>query len=136
MLLEPAHQWGLQTKILDPDPDCPCRHITQDYHQGDFRDYQTVVEFGKKCNVVTIEIEQVNIRLSILYKKVIILGYIHTPRHLNYPGQKSTKEFFNRRQFPTSDYTYHPRLPDSQTQQSLAIHCFGSGQQWDMMDTG
>ena len=125
MLLEPAYRWGLQTKILDPDPDCPCRHITHDYHQGDFRDYQTVVDFGKKCNVVTIEIEQVNIKALYTLQKVHNIQVYPHPQTLEIIQDKNRqKEFFNRRQFPTSEYSYYPRRPDITTIQQLVYPLF------------
>jgi len=60
MLLQAGIDLNLYTLILDPDPDAPCKHLCQEFYQGSFADYDTVYQFGKKCDVLTIEIEHVN----------------------------------------------------------------------------
>lgn len=61
MLLPPAMQLPLEVSILDPDPQCSAAQWCSRFVQGDFRDYQTVYQFGRTLDVLTIEIEQVNI---------------------------------------------------------------------------
>src|SRR5690606_1608240 len=46
--------------ILDPDPYAPCKDIAQRFVQGKLTDYEAVYQFGKHCDVITIEIEHVN----------------------------------------------------------------------------
>ncbi len=60
MLLTIAQQWNLNTRILDPDPEAPARYGSRDFVQGDFTDYQTVYNFGKTVDVLTVEIENVH----------------------------------------------------------------------------
>jgi 5-(carboxyamino)imidazole ribonucleotide synthase len=48
-------------KTLDPDPEAPCKFISHEFHHGDFKDYDTVMRFGKDCDILTIEIENVNL---------------------------------------------------------------------------
>ncbi|CAG0904032.1 unnamed protein product [Cyprideis torosa] len=45
----------------DPDPFAPCSAFTPRFHQGDFRLYEDVMNFGKEMDVISIEIEQVNV---------------------------------------------------------------------------
>lgn len=61
MLSLAASHWNVRTYILDLDDEMPASSACQDFSVGDFRDEQTVLEFGRKSDVLTIEIEQVNI---------------------------------------------------------------------------
>jgi 5-(carboxyamino)imidazole ribonucleotide synthase len=60
MLLQSTQQWDIYTKVLDPDPEAPCRHGSNEFINGSLQDFDTVYNFGKDCDVVTIEIENVN----------------------------------------------------------------------------
>jgi len=60
MLIQSALDFNLAVSILDPDPAAPCSAIAHRFVNGDFKDFQTVLDFGRKCELVTIEIENVN----------------------------------------------------------------------------
>ncbi len=60
MSLQEAYNLNLHISILDPSENAPCKALTGDFVQGDFKDYNTVYEFGKDKDVVTIEFEDVN----------------------------------------------------------------------------
>lgn len=60
MLAQAASPWDLRLRMLDPSPQAPAAHLCESFVEGDFREYQTVLDFGKTCDVLTIEIEQVN----------------------------------------------------------------------------
>ncbi|MCE6992918.1 5-(carboxyamino)imidazole ribonucleotide synthase [Dyadobacter sp. CY323] len=61
MLLQAAVDWNLDIHVLDPDADAPCKKIAPHFQQGSLQDYQTVYNFGKNLDVITIEIEKVNV---------------------------------------------------------------------------
>ena len=63
MLLVETQKFDIYTSILDASPDAPCAQICNEFHQGDLHDFDTVYNFGKKVDVLTIEIENVNICL-------------------------------------------------------------------------
>ena len=60
MLIQSALDFNLDINILDPDTNAPCKDITPVFEVGKLTDFNTVYEFGKKCDLVTIEIENVN----------------------------------------------------------------------------
>ncbi len=60
MLAEAASPWNLPLRMLDPTPQAPASSLCEDVVLGDFRDYDTVMAFGQDCDVLSIEIEQVN----------------------------------------------------------------------------
>ena len=82
MLLYTTRKWDVCTHVLDPSASAPSRLACDHFVQGDFNDYQTVYDFGKQLDVLTIEIEHVNTEaLRQLEKK----EYKPTPvpQHLN-----------------------------------------------------
>ncbi|MDG1053844.1 MAG: 5-(carboxyamino)imidazole ribonucleotide synthase [Flavobacteriaceae bacterium] len=60
MLLYTTRKWDITTHVLDPSADAPSRIACDHFFQGDFKDFQTVYDFGKELDVLTIEIEHVN----------------------------------------------------------------------------
>lgn len=61
MLLQAAANYPVETYVLENDPECPAAHLCHHFVKGDIRDYDTVFEFGKNLNALTIEIENVNV---------------------------------------------------------------------------
>lgn len=60
MLVQEAINLDIAVDVLDPDPTCSCASICNTYIQGSFKDFDTVYKFGKKVDVLTIEIEHVD----------------------------------------------------------------------------
>ncbi|MDQ3072966.1 MAG: 5-(carboxyamino)imidazole ribonucleotide synthase [Bacteroidota bacterium] len=60
MLLAPCTRLGIYTRVLDDAADAPCSKAASEFHQGSFKDFDTVVAFGRDADVITIEIENVN----------------------------------------------------------------------------
>lgn len=60
MLLQEAANWDVKIAVLDPAVDAPCAHLTHEFIQGNFKDFDTVYQFGKGKDIVTIEFEDVN----------------------------------------------------------------------------
>ncbi|MEM9022186.1 MAG: 5-(carboxyamino)imidazole ribonucleotide synthase [Bacteroidota bacterium] len=60
MFIQEAVNLNVSVEILDPDPNAPCRHIAHRFTNGSLTDFDTVYQFGKGLDVVTIEIENVN----------------------------------------------------------------------------
>src|SRR5262245_23038760 len=61
MLLQKAADFNLSTAVLDPDPEAPCKHLTGRFVNGNFNDYQTVLDFGRTVDILTVEIEHVHV---------------------------------------------------------------------------
>jgi len=61
MLLTETRKWDIQTYVLDPSPDAPCKIACNTFVQGDLMDFETVYQFGKQVDILTFEIELVNI---------------------------------------------------------------------------
>jgi 5-(carboxyamino)imidazole ribonucleotide synthase len=61
MLCQSASSWDITTYVLDPDPEASAASIATKFTVGSFRDYETVMNFAKDVDLLTIEIEGVNI---------------------------------------------------------------------------
>lgn len=59
MFIQDALKYDDEFYVLDPSVDCSCANISH-FTQGDFNDYQSVIDFGKDKDVLTIEIEHIN----------------------------------------------------------------------------
>lgn len=60
MLIQSGIDFNIPFKVVDPDKDAPCRSIVSEFTVGSLKDFETVYQFGKDCEVITIEIEHVN----------------------------------------------------------------------------
>lgn len=61
MLLYDTRKFDIRTHVLDPSAEAPCKIACDYFEQGDLMDYDTVYAFGKKVDVLTFEIEGVNV---------------------------------------------------------------------------
>lgn len=61
MLIQAASKWDINTFVLDPDPKCAAAGICTKFIQGSFRDRDQVIQFGQMVDLITFEIEHVNI---------------------------------------------------------------------------
>lgn len=61
MLIQSGIDFNIAFAVLDPDPSAPCSAMTE-FHCGKLTDYETVMRFGSACDIITIEIENVNTR--------------------------------------------------------------------------
>lgn len=66
MLLQASANYHLKTYVLENSEDCPSTSLCHFFEKGDIRNFDDVYRFGKKVDVLTIEIENVNI--DALYK--------------------------------------------------------------------
>jgi 5-(carboxyamino)imidazole ribonucleotide synthase len=60
MLIQNAINLNLNISVLDPDKNAPCKHFVKKFCCGSLTDYETVYDFGKDKDLITIEIENVN----------------------------------------------------------------------------
>ena len=61
MLLYTTRKFDIYTSVLDPNPEAPSKLACNEFFEGDLMDYETVYNFGKTVNMITIEIENVNV---------------------------------------------------------------------------
>ena len=106
MLLAETHKYDIYTAILDNDKNAPCSEICNRFEIGNLLDYDAVYAFGKTVDLLTIEIENVNIdALDQLEKEG--LPIFPKPQNLRIIQSKARqKHFYIDHQIPTAPF-YH-----------------------------
>ena len=61
MLALAASIWDIKTFILDPDEQCPAASCSTVFVKGSYLNFDDVFNFGKQVDMITFEIENVNI---------------------------------------------------------------------------
>lgn len=106
MLLYETQKLDICTYVLDPNLDAPCNRSCDHFVQGDLSDFQTVYEFGKKVDVLTIEIEHVN--CDALYKLesegVKVYPSAKTLKQIQNKGKQ--KQFYLEHHIPTGRFQF------------------------------
>ncbi|WP_256006598.1 5-(carboxyamino)imidazole ribonucleotide synthase [Pedobacter deserti] len=104
MLIQEAINYNLTTMVLDPDHDAPCKHLAHQFECGSITDFDTVYNFGRKADIVTIEIEKVNIEaLEQLEKEGKMV--FPQPRVIRLIQDKGVqKQFFKENNIPTAPF--------------------------------
>jgi 5-(carboxyamino)imidazole ribonucleotide synthase len=112
MFIQEAINFDVHVHVLDPDANAPCKHIAHSFTQGSLNDYDTLYNFGLDKDVLTVEIENVNIEaleaLEKLGKKVF-----PQPRVLRIIKDKGIqKEFYKGHNIPTAPFQLTENLED------------------------
>ncbi|QOW11795.1 5-(carboxyamino)imidazole ribonucleotide synthase [Kaistella flava (ex Peng et al. 2021)] len=103
MLIQEALKYDDQFHMLDPNEDCSCAHISV-FTKGDFNKKQDVLDFGKDKDVVSIEIEHVNVEaLEELEKQGVKV--IPNSNIIKIIQQKILqKQFYDEYQIPSPEF--------------------------------
>jgi len=104
MLIQQAINYNVTVKVLDPDRDAPCKKLCDEFVVGSLGDYETVYNFGKKVDLLTIEIEKVNVDALEQLEKEAVLVYPQ-PRIIRLIQDKGLqKQFFKENNIPTAEF--------------------------------
>jgi 5-(carboxyamino)imidazole ribonucleotide synthase len=114
MLIQKGIDWNLQFSVLDPDAHAPCSSIAPFTH-GKITDHDTVMNFGSSCDIVTIEIENVN---TAALKKLVAQGkkVFPQPEVIELIQDKRVqKQFYKDHQIPTSEFILVENRADAES---------------------
>ncbi len=104
MMMEAAERLGIDLLFLDPNPECSSAVAGGRVIEGDFKDYQTVIDFAQKVDRLTVEIEHVNVEA---------LEYLETQGIKVFPSSKVLrtiqdkglqKQFYADHGLPSSNF--------------------------------
>ena len=112
MLLAETQKFDIYTVILDTSPEAPCAQICNEFHVGSLLDFDTVYNFGKKVDVLTIEIEHVNTEALYQLEKEGVRIYPQPAviEIIQHKGKQ--KDFFVQHQIPTSPHYRFTAISD------------------------
>ena len=109
MLITETRKFDITTLVLDPSNEAPAQFGATKFFNGSLLDYETVYQFGKMCDTITIEIENINLDA---------LAKLEEEGHLVFPSPKTLrliqnkgkqKDFYVENNIPTSK---HQRFVD------------------------
>ena len=104
MMLYDTRKYDIQTYVLDPSNEAPCKIACNHFTQGSLMDYDTVVKFGRKVDVLTFEIESVNIDALETLEKEGIQVYPQPSVLRNIQDKGVQKDFYKKHNIPTASY--------------------------------
>ena len=120
MLLAETRKFDIQTYVLDPSTDAPCHIACNKFVQGSLTDFETVYNFGKLVNLLTFEIELVNIEALEKLENEGLKIY-PSPKTLKLIQNKAVqKNFYLKNNIPTSKYKRFKNFADLKTSDVIA----------------
>ena len=105
MILYNTRKFDVYTCVLDASKDAPARLACDEFTVGDLLDYDTVVNFGKKVDVLTIEIENVNVEALETLEKEGIKVYPSAKTLKTIQNKAHQKLFYRDHNVPTADFS-------------------------------
>lgn len=117
MLALAASNWDIKTYVLDPDSDCPASSVCNFFKQGSYTNYNDVYEFGKGVDLLTFDIENINIDALLKLKEEGIKIYPEPEILKTIRDKGLQKEFYQENNIPSSTF----RLYDSKEEILRAI---------------
>lgn len=104
MMLYETRKYDIQTNVLEPNPEAPCKIACDYFETGDLMDFDTVVNFGRKVDVLTFEIEGVNIEALKQLEQEGIKTYPSAETLEKIQNKGIQKNFYKKHQIPTADF--------------------------------
>lgn len=112
MLLQDCIRYDIYTKVMDPNKEAPCQRICNEFIIGSLTNYEDVVSFCEDVDIVTVEIENVNVdALEFLEKNgKKVFPSSKTLRIIQ--DKSKQKDFYVEHDLPTSSYKNYDNLSD------------------------
>jgi 5-(carboxyamino)imidazole ribonucleotide synthase len=104
MLAIEAANWHLHIYILDQDQQFPAVPYATFFQAGDFKNFDDVVQFGKKVDILTIEIEQINIDALFYLENEGVKVYPKPSTVKVIQDKGLQKMFYQERDIPTAGF--------------------------------
>lgn len=104
MLIQAATDWNLDIHILDGNPAAPCKDTATVFEVGSITDYDTVYNFGKTVDLLTIEIENVNVDALEQLEKEGLKVFPQPSIVRIIKDKRLQKQFYQTHNIPTSPF--------------------------------
>ena len=129
MLLQAGINYVVETHVLENDNECPAAHLCNYFTKGDIQDFDTVYNFGKGLDAITIEIEAVNVDALEKLQNEGVRVY-PSPATLRMIKNKITqKQFYKEKEIPTAEFVITEHASDLNNHIAFlpAVHKMGEG---------
>jgi 5-(carboxyamino)imidazole ribonucleotide synthase len=104
MFIQEAANLDVNVYILDPEAQAPSSKIAHHFQQGSITDFESVYKFGKDKDVVTIEIEHVNVEALMKLESEGVKIYPQPSLIQMIQEKGNQKEFYSKHGIPTADF--------------------------------
>jgi 5-(carboxyamino)imidazole ribonucleotide synthase len=129
MLLQAAANYPVETYVLENDNECPAAHLCHHFTKGDIKDFDTVYQFGKQVEAITIEIENVNIAALEKLEAEGVRVYPKTSVLKTIKNKILQKQYYQVHNIPTAAFVVTQNIEElkAQAQFMPAVHKIGEG---------
>ena len=124
MLLNETRKFDIKTHVLDPSDEAPCKIACNVFTKGDLMDFDTVFNFGKQVDVLTFEIENVNVDALEALEKEGIKVHPSSENLRIIQNKAAQKLFYVDNNLPTSPFSrfaYASEIEDAVTNGGLQL---------------
>ncbi len=104
MLIQEAINFNVNVHVLDPDKNAPCRNLSNQFVHGALDDFDTIYTFGKGLDLVTIEIEKVNVDALEKLEEEGVMVYPQSRVIRLIQDKGLQKQFFKQNDIPTAPF--------------------------------
>ncbi len=105
MMLYETRKFDIHTCVMDASEEAPCKIGCNEFVIGDLLDFDAVYNFGKKVDVLTIEIENVNIKALEKLEDEGVKVYPPTAALRIIQNKAKQKLFYIDHDIPTADFS-------------------------------
>jgi len=112
MLLYDAKRYDLHTKVMDSNNQAPCAKIADEFILGDITNYQDVINFGNKVDIITVEIEKINTEALLDLEKKGKKVYPSAKTLQIIQNKSDQKDFYKKNNLPTSGFKNYSNLDE------------------------
>ncbi|MGH1383312.1 5-(carboxyamino)imidazole ribonucleotide synthase [Kordia sp.] len=112
MLLYTTRKFDVYTSVLDPSAEAPCKIACDEFHEGDLMDFETVYNFGKNVDVLTFEIEHVNVDALQKLEDEGVHVYPSSKTLQTIQNKGVQKLFYQKHNIPTAPFSIYMSLEE------------------------
>ena len=106
MFIQEAINLDVAVHCMDSDEDAPCAALAHSFTLGDLKNYQDVIQFGKDKDVLTIEIEHVNVDALEDLEKQGVKVYPQPSVLRTIQDKGLQKDFYQHHDIPTAPFAF------------------------------
>jgi 5-(carboxyamino)imidazole ribonucleotide synthase len=112
MLMQPCIDLNVSTAVLDPAANAPCSSLATRFQQGSLQDFDTLMAFGRSVDLLTIEIENVNV--DALYALQAEGKHVYPQPELLaiIKDKRLQKNWYRENKIPTADFVLVDNLEE------------------------
>jgi len=104
MLIQSGINFNINFQVLDSDKDAPSKTIANEFKEGKITNFDTVVDFGRTVDILTIEIENVNVDALKQLEDEGVKVFPQSKVIRLIQDKRLQKKFYQDHQIPTEDF--------------------------------